>query len=138
MFSYLSNIFMRWLFCCGITEFREAEIHLTAVALLPTNYMKYWFIYFSVQNSFTLKPILVKGKLLQTSSEIKFYLPRSKETCQKQSGQWGFIKYRPPKKNQISTKLFEISTTQHYIDQISTTKVPYKAGIYTIYFQVLR
>ena len=28
------------------------------------------------------------------------------------------------KKNQISTKLFEISTTQHYIDQISTTKVP--------------
>ena len=25
---------------------------------------------------------------------------------------------------QISTKLFEISTTQHYIDQISTAKVP--------------
>ena len=41
-----------------------------------------------------------------------------------QGGQWGFIKYRPPKKKQISTKLFEISTTQHYIDQISTAKVP--------------
>ena len=84
MFAYLSNIFMRWLFCYGETELREAGIHLTAVALLPTNYMKYWFIYFSVQVvSFTLKPILVKGKLLQTSSEIKFYLPRSKEACQK-------------------------------------------------------
>ena len=40
------------------------------------------------------------------------------------NSEWGFIKYRPPKKNQISTKLFEISTTQHYIDQISTAKVP--------------
>ena len=38
------------------------------------------------------------------------------------------------KKNQISTKLFEISTTQHYIDQISTAKVPWKAHIYNIYF----
>jgi hypothetical protein len=36
-----------------------------------------------------------------------------------QSGQWGFIKYRPPKKNQIATKLFEISATQHYIRKSS-------------------
>ena len=51
----------------------------------------------------------------------------------------GFYQISTTKKNnKISTKLFEISTTQHYIDQISTTKVPYKARIYTFYFQVFR
>ena len=38
-----------------------------------------------------------------------------------QAGQWGFIKYRPPKKPQ---NIDQISTTQHFIDQISTAKVP--------------
>ena len=45
-----------------------------------------------------------------------------------QAGQWGFIEYRPPKK---TPNIDQISTTQHFIDQISTTKVPLKACIYT-------
>ena len=45
-----------------------------------------------------------------------------------QAGHWGFIEYRPPKKKK------RISTTQHFIDQISTAKVPWKARIYNIYF----
>ena len=36
-----------------------------------------------------------------------------------QAGHWGFIEYRPPKKN---PKIDQISTTQHFIDQISTAK----------------
>ena len=44
-------------------------------------------------------------------------------------GHWDFNKYRP-QYNQISTKLFEISTTHHYIDQISTTKVFKKTHIF--------
>ena len=45
-----------------------------------------------------------------------------------QAGQWGFIKYRPPKKTQ---NIDQISTTQHFIDQLSTAKVPQKARSYT-------
>ena len=37
-----------------------------------------------------------------------------------QAGQWGFIEYRPPKKK---PNIDQISTTQHFIDQISTAKV---------------
>ena len=48
-----------------------------------------------------------------------------------QAGHWGFIEYRPPKKN---PNIDQISTTQHFIDQISTAKVPWKARIYNIYF----